>query len=68
MTDKLSSSRVSEVAYRHRLSRSHVYNEIKAGRLKARKSGDATIVTAEDEADWLASMPLVGADEPKDAA
>jgi hypothetical protein len=57
----LSSSRVAELAKRHKLSKAHIYNEIKGGRLRARKSGNATIVTAEDEAAWLASMPLVGA-------
>lgn len=51
---KPSSSRVAEVALRHRMSRGLVYGEIKKGRLKARKCGNATIITGEDEAEWLA--------------
>jgi hypothetical protein len=61
MDAKLSSSRVAEVAARHGLSRAHLYNAIKRRRLKARKVGNATIITGPDEAEWIASMPIVGA-------
>ena len=35
------------------------YEEIKAGRLKARKVGKRTIVTADDADDWLSRLPAI---------
>ena len=55
--------RVPAFAIRHSLSRSMVYKEIAAGRLPARKAGSATIITAEDEATWLASLPRMSPSE-----
>jgi hypothetical protein len=49
--------RVVEFAERHGISRGHIYNQIAAGLLNARKSGQVTIVTDEDERAWLAAMP-----------
>jgi hypothetical protein len=57
-----SSSRPSELAERHSLSRGFIYKQISLGLLRARKAGKATIVTAEDEQAWLKSMPLIEAD------
>jgi hypothetical protein len=54
------SFRIAELAQRHGLSVAFIYNEIKAKRLRARKAGAATIVTDEDEAAWLAAMPVIG--------
>ena len=51
------SFRVDEFAARNSLSRSQVYIEIREKRLNARKVGAATIITDEDEASWLASLP-----------
>jgi hypothetical protein len=34
-----------------------VYEEIRAGRLKARKCGRRTVVLAADLREWLASLP-----------
>jgi hypothetical protein len=42
----------------HEIGRSKVYDEINAGRLKARKVDNRTIITAEDAADWRANLPL----------
>ena len=53
------SFRVPEFAERHSLSVSFVYKMIAAGQLNARKAGDATIITLEDEAAWLAAIPSV---------
>jgi hypothetical protein len=39
------------------VGRSKAYEEIRAGRLKARKSGVRTIITAEDAKAWLESLP-----------
>jgi hypothetical protein len=54
-------------ARRHSVSQSFIYGEIQAGRLRAHKPADGvTIITEEDEADWLNTMPTIGA--PKGAA
>jgi hypothetical protein len=55
-----------EFAERHGVSLSFVYREIREGRLRARKpAGFVTIVTDQDEADWLEGMRTIGA--PKNA-
>jgi hypothetical protein len=55
-------------AWKHSVSASFIYNEIRDKRLRARKPRDGvTIITSEDEADWLDSMPVIGAPKP-DAA
>jgi hypothetical protein len=61
------SFRVNEFADRHGLSASFVYKLIAQGDLNARKANDATIITIEDEAAWLAGMPSVCA-SPEAAA
>jgi hypothetical protein len=48
---------VEEFARDHRISRSQTYIEIGAGRLVAKKVGNRTIITAEDAAQWRASLP-----------
>jgi excisionase family DNA binding protein len=63
-TTERKSFRVNEIAERHGLSVSFVYKLISQGDLNARKVGEATIVTLEDEAAWLAAMPSM----PKAAA
>lgn len=42
----------------HDLSRTTGIKEIKNGRLKALKVGKKLLITAEAEAEWLASLPL----------
>jgi hypothetical protein len=39
--------------------RSKAYEEIAAGRLKARKAGRRTIIAAEDAEDWFSQLPYV---------
>jgi excisionase family DNA binding protein len=68
-TAERKSFRVNEIAERHGLSVSFVYKLIAQGELTARKVGEATIITIEDEAAWLAAMPSMKADAgPKAAA
>jgi hypothetical protein len=50
---------------RYCISRSKVYEEAAAGRIKLRKVGKKTIITVEDAEKWLADLPAV---EPKHAA
>jgi hypothetical protein len=42
---------------RYDIGRTKAYEEINAGRLKARKSGRRTIITADDAEDWLSRLP-----------
>jgi hypothetical protein len=48
--------RLKEIAERNGLGLTTIYNEIKKGRLRVRKVGRATIVTAADEAAWLNAL------------
>jgi hypothetical protein len=51
---------IESFADAHEIGRSSVYEEIKAGRLKARKVRERTIITGEDAAEWRAKLPLAG--------
>lgn len=42
------------------IGRTKAYEEIKRGRLKARKLGTRTIITHEDAMAWLHSLPAKG--------
>lgn len=48
---------VREICQRHGICRQTFYDEIRRGRLHARKLGKKTIVTAENERAWLESLP-----------
>lgn len=50
-------STLQAIADRHGLSYSTVYREARAGRLVARKCGERTLVTEQDEKAWLDAMP-----------
>jgi hypothetical protein len=67
--DKRFSSRVNDVAKRHRVSRGFIYAEIRAKRLRAKKAANGvTIITDEDEAAWLDAMPDLHSPAHEDAA
>jgi hypothetical protein len=53
------SFRIEEFAHRNSISRAQVYIELKAGRLNARKVGNATLITVEDENAWLSALPAM---------
>jgi hypothetical protein len=56
-------------AWKHSLSPSFIYGEIRARRLRARKPADGvTIITDQDEAEWLDAMPTIGAAKGDEAA
>lgn len=42
----------------HGISRTRLYEEIKAGRLIARKIGGRTVIDGDDAAAWRASLPI----------
>ena len=41
------------------IGRTSTYTEIKAGRLKVRKLGRRTIITADDAEEWLSRLPAL---------
>jgi hypothetical protein len=51
---------IESFADAHEIGRSKVFDEIKSGRLKARKVDNRTIILAEDAASWRAALPLAG--------
>ena len=50
-------------ADRNGISPAQTYIEIRSGRLKAKKMGTRTIITAQAEADWEANLPDAIVDE-----
>ena len=48
---------ISEAARAAGVGRSTVFEEINAGRLKARKAGRRTLILRDDLAAWLANLP-----------
>jgi hypothetical protein len=51
------SFRIDEIAARNSFSVGFIYKQINLGLLRVRKAGAATIITIEDETDWLNAMP-----------
>jgi excisionase family DNA binding protein len=50
---------IAEFSDRYGPGRTTVYEEIKSGRLRARKCGKRTFITEDDAEDWLRCLPLV---------
>jgi excisionase family DNA binding protein len=48
---------IDELSKREGVSRTYIYREINAGRLKARKRGRRTIILREDVRAWLKALP-----------
>jgi excisionase family DNA binding protein len=55
--DNRKSFTIPEVIRDTGTSRTTIYEEIKAGRLKARKLGRRTLILADDLQNWLAALP-----------
>ena len=47
---------------RYRIGRTKTYDEINAGRLKARKAGRRTIIAEDDAEEWLSNLPALRGD------
>jgi excisionase family DNA binding protein len=56
---------ISEFSERYGPGRTTVYEEIKLGRLRARKCGKRTFITEDDAEQWLQALPLVACDTTK---
>jgi excisionase family DNA binding protein len=54
---------IAEFCQSYGVGRTTVYEEIKQGRLRARKCGKRTIITETDGDDWLHRLPVI---EPGD--
>lgn len=48
---------LNEFCRKFRVSRSKVYRDLNAGRLRAKKLGTRTVITAEDAEDYRESLP-----------
>jgi Helix-turn-helix domain len=51
--------RIPDFCERYDIGRTKAYEEINAGRLRARKAGRRTIITADDAEDWLGRLPAL---------
>lgn len=56
MTEKVAFD-ISEFCKAFGVGRSFVYEELAAGRLKAKKIGRKNLITKADAEEWLASLP-----------
>lgn len=52
---------IAEFCKRYGVGRSSAYEEIKSGRLEARKVGARTLITFEAAENWLGQLPTVAA-------
>lgn len=50
---------VTEFSVRYGIGRTTTYEELKSGRLRARKIGKRTIISEDDAEAWLRSLPLI---------
>ncbi|MGA7023845.1 MAG: helix-turn-helix domain-containing protein [Pseudolabrys sp.] len=50
---------IDEFCSRYGPGRTKVYQELKSGRLRARKIGTRTLITEEDAEDWLQHLPVI---------
>jgi excisionase family DNA binding protein len=51
---------VEAFCQRFGIGRTSAYQEIREGRLRARKIGRRTIITEDDAEDWLRRLPVIG--------
>ena len=61
MANKRVAYSIDEVCKDVNVGRSKIYEEIKSGRLLARKIGRRTLILADDLQTWLESLPIVEA-------
>lgn len=57
LVSTFSAHTLNDFCERYGIGRTKAYEEIKAGRLKARKNGRYTLITEEAAQAWLASLP-----------
>ena len=52
---------IAQFCDRYAVGRTRTYEEIKSGRLRARKIGTRTIIVEDDAEDWLRNLPAMEA-------
>ncbi len=57
--DKVLSYSVADAVKASGVGRSFLYEQIRAGKLKARKLGRRTLILAADLQSWLAALPTI---------
>lgn len=50
---------IDEFCSRYGPGRTKVYQELKSGRLRARKIGTRTVIAEDDAEDWLRHLPVI---------
>ena len=50
---------IDEFCSRYGPGRTKVYQELKSGRLRARKIGTRTVIAEDDAEDWLRRLPVI---------
>lgn len=58
---------ISEICDRNKTGKTKIYEEIREGRLRARKIGSKTIITHDDEQAWRDALPVLKLGEPQQA-
>jgi excisionase family DNA binding protein len=53
---------IAAFCQRYDTGRTTAYQEIKSGRLRARKLGKRTLITEDDAEDWLQRLPMITSD------
>jgi excisionase family DNA binding protein len=57
--DRQRAMSLAEFCEDYNVGRTTAYQEIKAGRLRARKCGKRTIITEDDAENWLSHLPTI---------
>jgi excisionase family DNA binding protein len=57
--DRQRAMSIAEFCRAYNVGRTTAYQEIKAGRLRARKCGKRTIITEDDAENWLNHLPAI---------
>lgn len=50
---------IQEFAQRYGVGRTTIYEEIKSGKLRARKMGKRTLIAVDDAENWLKCLPFI---------
>jgi excisionase family DNA binding protein len=50
---------IDDFCQRYGIGRTKAYEEIKSGRLRARKVGKRSIITDDDAEEWLSQLPTI---------
>lgn len=60
MTDQTGALTIAQFGHNYKLGRTKIYEEIKTGRLEARKIGSKTLIPHAAAERWFRSLPKLG--------